>query len=354
MALEILNPYSNLKLLAHRQWLDELKHSGFAMPITLNIYPTNLCSDNCSYCFFRGDEDIGGVRYNLYDSRKRLEAISEDSLINLAYEIECINIKAVNITGGGEPTLAKGFGEFCEILLVADIDIGLTTNGHKLGDYMDLVKQFKYLRVSLDSFNPSTRVIIRGNYGLENIIDLLAEISASDCYVGLNFVITQHNFKEIYAFAVEAKEIGIKHINFVVPRTRMSYNIIYHGYKSEVVELVNGAEELQSPTFTIRFSGFYEDEKPTKKTFSHCWYNWTQLTILADGTCYPCCITATQGNENFGNINEYSLMYIISSDERRKFIREFNINQCKICWYSEKNRLMEYWMKEKRFHENFV
>lgn len=85
---------------------------GIVHPLLFELSISDDCNKNCEWCFCKGEH-----KKNYVDKHKLLDFV-EDS-----------NVEAVNITGGGEPTMHPDFKEILYGLDEIGISIGLYTNG---------------------------------------------------------------------------------------------------------------------------------------------------------------------------------------------------------------------------------
>ena len=55
-----------------------------------------------------------------------------------------------------------------------------------------------------------------------------------------------------------------------------------------------------------------------------------------------------------GNLRSTSLADLVHSDERKKYVDNFNVQGCKSCWLRDKNQFIEYLIADSPQHVNFV
>ena len=97
--MEKATPYSNLKIFAHVQKLNDIRDGKRISPIYIRIKPTNYCNHRCYYCSY-ADDELG-----LRDSVNRQDQISWDKMQEIISDIRDMGVKAVTFSGGGEPLL---------------------------------------------------------------------------------------------------------------------------------------------------------------------------------------------------------------------------------------------------------
>lgn len=137
-----MNKYScssnHIKLLKH---LDSLKNlqAGKVVPIMVHAFPTNKCNLNCVHCCFRYRED------------KKLD-MPFDDFKDFTLQFRRLGTKAIELTGGGDPTMWPYFDEGVEYLNDIGYSIGVNTNGILLKEKKSWDK-CNWVRVSLNTFD---------------------------------------------------------------------------------------------------------------------------------------------------------------------------------------------------------
>ena len=105
-------------------------------PVTLQLVPTDTCNLNCDFCSVKnrpGNElDLDIIEKVLY---------SEPFVTHL---------KAVEITGGGEPTMYPKINELIELCWRAHLQMGIITNGTVLKRKVKHLERLTWIRVSLN------------------------------------------------------------------------------------------------------------------------------------------------------------------------------------------------------------
>ena len=125
-----LDPQS--KLLHHGDRVKSWLEGGNPPPILIEIAPTGHCNATCLWCFFKDKNDDG--------------QIDKDTMLQTLKELAKIGARAINWTGGGEPTLHPNFDEFITKAHALGLEQGLFTNA-----YLEIenASMFKWIRISL-------------------------------------------------------------------------------------------------------------------------------------------------------------------------------------------------------------
>lgn len=100
-------------------------------PINIELSLTGKCNLACNYCFYKTEKTTEDMPISM------LEDLVDDS-----FEI---GVKAITLTGGGEPTIHPQFHKIVDYIYISCIQQGLITNGI-ITDYDPT--QFEWVRVS--------------------------------------------------------------------------------------------------------------------------------------------------------------------------------------------------------------
>jgi len=126
----ILNPHA--KLLWHGDRVKDWLEGNPINPILVEIAPTGYCNASCPWCFFK--------------SKLGSERIDTQTMLRTLSELAVAGAKAINWTGGGEPTLHPDFEKFVERAAQVGLKQGLFTNALK---EIPCQEHFEWIRVSM-------------------------------------------------------------------------------------------------------------------------------------------------------------------------------------------------------------
>lgn len=125
------------KLLCFVDRLAEFKETGKMRPISLNIGLTNACNNNCPFC---GYADRDKSLYIPLDKAKQITKWYADQ-----------GALAVEIIGGGDPTMYPWLEEYVDYCEEQMLSIGMITNGRKLLGYsQEFLSKFTWIRASVN------------------------------------------------------------------------------------------------------------------------------------------------------------------------------------------------------------
>jgi MoaA/NifB/PqqE/SkfB family radical SAM enzyme len=132
------------KILFHRSAVRDLRN-GQNHPIVLHIMPTEVCNLRCVFCSVAQRGENGKLFPDLQMSQ----------IERVVRNFKKMGLKAVILSGGGEPTIYPHINKLLEFLHGEKLEIGLITNGVALAKNIK-PKNLKYLawiRISINSLD---------------------------------------------------------------------------------------------------------------------------------------------------------------------------------------------------------
>lgn len=122
--------------------------SGKAAPVVIELDMTSFCDFGCPECI---SADVLGVA-----------RLSRGRLLDLAREMAEAGVRAVILTGGGEPLRHHAAREVIARLQEVGIAVGMITNGYLLANVpVDVIAEMAWIRVSLDAATAGTFALMR-------------------------------------------------------------------------------------------------------------------------------------------------------------------------------------------------
>lgn len=138
---------SNLvKLTKHLDKLADLQ-KGIVTPIMVHSIPTHRCQLNCPHCCFKNRKD-------------RTADMPIDQFITAVEQFRRLGTKALEFTGGGDPTLWPPMNIAVDALKDFGYHLGLITNGVDL-TRMKRWEAFDWVRVSLNTLETRDDIDLR-------------------------------------------------------------------------------------------------------------------------------------------------------------------------------------------------
>jgi len=121
-----------VKLLLHSDRLKKWVETDRTNPILAEIAPTGYCNAACPWCFFK--------------DRQTPRKINSKIMLDTISGLMLSGIRAINWTGGGEPTLHPDLKKFIGHASECGLKQGIFTNGYKIIPFQE---KFEWIRISL-------------------------------------------------------------------------------------------------------------------------------------------------------------------------------------------------------------
>lgn len=357
----LANPYSAIKVFHHADALDALLAQEQRAPFYIRLKPTNLCNHHCAYCTY-GSGDTEEKTANR-DDIKHTDMIPWLKMQEVIKDMGDMGLKAVTFSGGGEPLTYPHIKEAVQLIQDNGIELSLITNGSLLGG--DIAKSFyaaRWIRVSFDSPVPETYAALRGvsEFEFERVIGNIKNFAINkddDCVLGINFVISKANYKEVYEAAKLVKKLGVDNIKFAavvenVPQYHLSI-------KDEVIEQIHAAvSDFQDETFRIinNYENDWMDKNFSVQPFSTCYTCRLVTVIAADQRVYLCHTRAYDSHAIVGDLHDNSFKEMWFSEETKAKLSQLKpMIECKnFCVYQERNQLIQAYFDVDMKHVNFI
>ncbi len=259
----------------------------------VQFFPTLKCNQNCPFCFSRG------FFYEDFPEEKI------EQLFNVLYENE---IKSFDILGG-EPFLYKSLNRLVEKALEKNMEITISTNGSLIYELEDFLKvpQFSKIKigVSINDLPPPS---------------LLSIIKKHKLWI--KSVITKNKIPETSLLEF-AKNSGIKYY-FIYMDALTDRDLLDSISFYEFMKKINVISQDVEPVFCKGFIGGSSNYR--------CPAGTDKITLMPDGSVYPCYLLARFKEYELGNIFKTSLKELLSS-EKLEIFRKYNGNIChnKLC-----------------------
>lgn len=368
--------YSTSKALWHVDKLKNLQEGKMIVPTLLQIDPEAFCNDNCEFCAYRKDNGYNNEMLKLidanpgekyYDNKPIGRLTSNSGLpLEMAEKIPLMmkeaGIPAIEITGGGEPTLWRGFDSLLDNLIKEEIEIGLVTNGSTLPDSRlhKLGEKATWVRFSMDSSNAELHQKIHRtpNLDFERRIDNIRKLISykhKDLIIGISFIVTPQNYDDVVKSALFYKELGVSHIRF-------SYMYDKEGHSGLTMDQIERMKKvlknLKAMDETDSFRIYYERDRIDNYSrpnddFKKCYMQRFVWALGADCKVYPCCIVKYWPAMAFGDIREKTLKQMVEDINVKARMDDLNVSLCPPCWLRERNKEISIGI-EKPVHANFI
>jgi len=345
--------YTPWKIAHHRELLEHIKQDKPIAPLHVQLVPTNTCPHSCDFCAYR----MSGYPSNeTFNAKASLSSGELDSIIA---DCSFMGVKSIELTGGGEPTIHRDFPRLCEVIKRLGMSLGIVSNGTQQScAVLDGLSHADWVRISIDagtketyssirrvpqSFHERARVTIRKLTSLE-----------FKPVIGVSFVITKDNWKEILLACQNAKADGADNIRLgaVFQNEGAKY---FSSFQSNAEELCRAAEKtLNDDTFKVVNLFNTRTLEQQQPDFPSCKYQLLKTYIGADGNVYRCCTLANNNRGLLGSIKDEGFMSLWFSRETQEKLRNLDARKCPACAYNDTNRFINYLTEKKPDHVNFI
>ena len=315
-----LHPEKVSSLIAEKD-LDEL------YPVSVEMTLTNQCNLNCVYC---SDNDL----------RKRQgkkQALCYEVVEELFSDLAKGGTKGIVLEGGGEPTLYPEFEWVVRFAKDKGLGVGLITNGTATLN-PELVREFEWIRVSLDASTSKEYMELKGVDCFENVVNHISHYAKYCDTVGVGYVVTNNNISQIETLVMRIRESGAAYIQL---RPVVDSEELYP-YDVDLSFL----KCYQNHRFAVILDGMKENAKPGNGGLPCKAHSLTSV-ISGDGSVYLCGrLNIYRWLRPIGNINDGGFRDIWQGDERKKQAemvkdKEFCKRNCPQCRITKFNELLD-------------
>lgn len=365
------NVYSPFKAAHHAGKIAQLRSGEQIVPSFVEIMWSDLCNHNCHFCAYRMENYTSNKWFGEKDPLTGIvnnnpnRMIPYEKVIEIIDDLKDMGVKAIEVTGGGEPTVHPKHREMLSYALEKGFEIGLVTNGTLLRDGMDdIISQMKWVRVSVDAAKASTYARMREvpeaffDKTIENIKKIVEakKRRGSDLVVGVGFVVTRENYSEICHAVKLFSGIGVDNVRLSAMFSKDNAGYFDGIFKEISDAAADAVREYSTPEFRVfnLVGDRLQDLEQENPDYEFCAFQQFQCIIGGDQNVYRCCNTAYNPVGYLGTIKDKRFKDFWLSKEKMGKIEEFNAKSCERCMFNNKNRYINYLIEEDPPHVNFV
>lgn len=298
------------KILAHPEVIHRLRYERRSFPIVLHIMPTERCNLKCVFCSVAHRDVRTDLPFSL--------------IINVIEKMKERGLKALIISGGGDPTLYPRINELLCFAYEQGLEVGMITNGLSLNEKvdLDLISRLTWLRISLNT--------------LDYKMDFdMADLSKSKVAVGFSYVWNERSSSHWTRVYKKVEEIQ-RAVPVAYVRLLPDCNLQGEKLENEHRFLHKMAYELGPPYF---------HQYKTHKTPEECHLGRIHPVLYTDQMIYPCdslVLNSPKTNKKFHR--EYALCH--AEDVGEFFDRSIEGSLietkrlCPCCVFYRQNRLL--------------
>jgi radical SAM protein with 4Fe4S-binding SPASM domain len=353
---KIFNPQA--KIYANVDRVIQHLETGYAPPVLVEVDPSNACNHSCNFCL---SAYIHFAKYKGTETFSR-SLMSREVLMKLCEDFVKMGVRAVNWTGGGEPTLNKHLKEAIEYCGSHGIKMGIFTNGSLL-DKRDLfetmVDHMTWVRFSIDAGTKDTyntvRVTKQGQDWDKMLYTLgrLVEVNNSKgkkIDIGVGYVVSPDTYKEIVDFAKVFKEFDLTYCQYkpeIIIREKGGEQRSIEFWRDEVQPRLDEAKEILGDKFQVngyKLEDLALDREKFGRDYEMCIGSQISPCVGADGNVYVCTNHRGWKQYSYGNLYEKSFEDIWTDiAARRQVMNQIEKVECfknctKLCKPHESNK----------------
>lgn len=372
---EIGGPYSNLKVFHQHDRLEQLRRGEQIVPTQCQIILSDLCNHDCSFCSYRwsgytSNELFAVGEMAKFGTNNPNRMISHDKAIEILDDCAEMGVRAIQFTGGGEPTVHPQHREVFQHALDLGLDLAMVSNGAifrkasaGVQSTVDLLLRATWVRISLDAGTPETYSAIRRvppaifPQVTGNIRSLVAakQKAGNGPVIGVGFVVTKENWREVVAATEMARDLGVDNIR-ISAVFQPDDDAYFASFYDAAFEQCRIAASLATPSFRVfnRFAARLEDLHDKNPDYSFCGYQQFNTYVGADLNVYRCCTTAYNRIGEIGSLKNQRFRELWESEQKRRAIGDFNAAGCPRCMFNTINKTILYAINDKPEHANFI
>jgi MoaA/NifB/PqqE/SkfB family radical SAM enzyme len=344
--------FTSLKPAWHLERIQAIRSGKNVAPTHLQIVLSDLCNQNCNFCAYRMDGGFTSEGFADTEGNRNPKRFLPLQLAwNLLDDAWNAGVRAIELTGGGEPTVHPEFETILEHAIARGFQVGLVTNGVRLKNW-ELLEKLTWLRISLDAGSEEVYRRIRESSAWAKVLENMKKAGElKGPLYGVGFVITPENFDELYTATAKAKASGAKYIRLsaVFSKDEDRY---YAGLLEQIKNHRQMAKTWEDDDFKVVdfFDDRISDLKQARPDYSLCGYQQFVLYIGANAKIYTCCTNAYMPHGFLADLTQVSFKEFLAKHNRLAF----DARKCHHCQFNDKNRLIAYLAQPQPAHVNFV
>ena len=169
---ENLNEYSTIKAAWHIEKIARLRNGLQIVPSHVQLIISDLCNQNCHFCAYRRDGGFSTEQFGEMVDGKLVKnpnrRIPYDKAVEILTDCFDVGVKAIQFTGGGEPTVHPQHTELFQHAQQLGLKTGLVTNGLVMRE-PEVIANMDWVRVSVDAGVGKTYENIRESKGFDKV-----------------------------------------------------------------------------------------------------------------------------------------------------------------------------------------
>ena len=365
-----MNPYSTDKALLHADRLRELKDGRQPNPVHLQLILSDLCNHDCAWCAYRMSGYTSNQLFGITDPdgtyhHNPNRMIPTGKVMEILADFAGMGGKAVQFTGGGEPTVHPDCAPIIHAANAMGLDTSIVTNGQNLNrSVRAALVNSTWVRVSIDAGTVETYAPMRRvkasvwktvHENVRALVDLRNR-TGSKLYIGVSFIVSKENWREILLGAEVAKSLGVDSIRYAAVFNPEGIRY-YDGFLDEARSLCKEATKGSTETFKVidNFGVRSADLDLGNPDYDMCAYQHLTTYIGADLNLYRCCVLAYNERGLVGSLKDQRLPALWRSVHKQADFAALDPKKCERCQFNDRNRQIQKIIEQlPGEHGNFV
>ncbi|MFB6088229.1 MAG: radical SAM/SPASM domain-containing protein [Candidatus Aenigmatarchaeota archaeon] len=304
----------------NKKIIDNLKkwERGKTGPFRIQLNPTNRCNLECRFCWQRTEEKIDYTE------------VSDQRYLDLIEEAGALNVREIEITGGGEPLMRKDLVfKLMEKIKDNGMKGKLITNGTNLKE-SDLRKIIKFgwdeIVFSVDGTGPTHEYLRRCKGCFKDTLSSMKKLNKLKNKlpeVTMHMVLCNQNYEEIADSVKIANDVGCENF-FIEPVVTLAFDTdlgknlkmdkeeikdslgnikkaknlaekldINHNFDSLHEELIVKTNKMDK--VIEKDSKNHSESKESGLAGAACYEPWYSMIVRPEGYVGPCCMFDNEG-----------------------------------------------------------
>ena len=345
-----MSVYSDWKVAHHREQIDALRRAEQITPLHVELILTNRCNHRCTHCAYRTPGYPSSVDFHERDELPTTVALG------IVADSMALGARAMQFTGGGEPTLHPEAPAIMRAALDAGLECALVTNGSGLDRVYAEALRMAWVRVSIDAGGAKVHEGIHRSKDFQRIADACQRFARDQkrrALFGMSFIATPENATAA-AVAVEfAETTGFDNI-----RLSLAFGLdsdIQGVVASTVARRLHCVRETRCKVIDLT-AARHDDAIHAVQDYGYCGTKEFTTYIGADQNVYACCTLAYNLAGRIGSLKHQSFAELWRGTEKQAWFRrhEPRVN-CRLpCQFRRRNLFIGYLLEKDPIHVNFV
>jgi len=358
--------YSATKAYQFPLKIKELQSGCQPYPVHVQLILSDLCQHDCSFCAYRMSGYTSNQLFPDNDGNSNPNRkIPEPKVIEILEDCVAMGVKAVQLTGGGEPTIHKSLPLVLDFCHAHGIKSGLVTNGCVLPrrNWWSSLMNLSWVRISLDAGKRETYCKIRKvkSHMWKDALRAISQFCENrdmlgrDIVVGVGFVVTKENYEEIFRATKLARSLGADNIRISGVFSTEGENYFKGNWAKRAINMAKEAESLSTTEFTVhnRLNEKIQELMSGSPKRSFCGYQHFTTYIGGDQNVYRCCVYAYNKRGLIGSIQKQGFKQLWDSEKKRDNMAWFDAKGCSHCQFLDRNDAIAKAVDQQK-HSEFV